>query len=376
MAAVSAPRGLAMAAILLLVAACGDDEAAPASTTSTTTTPSSTSTIETATTPGTRAAGPALLAAHADGIDLVAPDETTTILTGRPIALALPDRHGGIVFQESVDEYRPVPIEWIAAPGEDPEIIFEEDDARVIWLEDVTEIDDAATMVLRVGRTLPNDCPPTDEECRWEYDRDELVIRDLTSGMETVIGTVGSFESSGVAHSFGGPTVATTEYPYGSELTCVSVSGTAELLSDPEPSRWIGEGYEDQWLDYGVCCAGGWEQDCGGGYGTNRGLAAATAPDGSSVAIAWSSSGSETDSEPAHHTFAVLDPDTTDEVRRVEIGQPDLRPFWIDFDGTYAVIGRGRDLDAESVAPILVGPDNSITELGLEGRLTLWTDGS
>ena len=86
----------------------------------------------------------------------------------------------------------PVPIEWIAKPGDDPVAIFADPDASGIWLEDVTSADGAATMVYGVARTLPNDCSADDLECQRGFFVHHLMMRNLATGHDTNLGVVGT----------------------------------------------------------------------------------------------------------------------------------------------------------------------------------------
>jgi hypothetical protein len=68
---------------------------------------------------------PALLVAHADGIELRTSAGDVTFLEGRPVEVAVPDLRGGVVFQgppPETETWLPIaaPIEHVAAPGAAP----------------------------------------------------------------------------------------------------------------------------------------------------------------------------------------------------------------------------------------------------------------
>ncbi len=95
---------------------------------------------------------------------------------------------------------------------------------------------------------------------------------------------------------------------------------------------------------------------------------AAPAPDGSTVAVAFSRSPFDPIRATEPMTLVIVDPIDGTELRRVEVGPSNTQPAGIDFDGENVVLGRRQDWRTE-LAPILVEPDGTITEFAPGDRL-------
>ena len=364
----STSRTVLVVGVLMIggLLACGDDGDE-----STTTSAIPSTTIDVPTTATT--APVELLVAHEAGIDLWSEETQTAIVTGRPVAIAVPDHRGGVVFQ--ADAEPPVPIEWIPAIGDEPVVIVSEPDARWLGLEDVALIDGVPTLVYRVSRTLPNPCAPNDEECRWGYQVDYLVTRDLATGEEKNLGIIGTFESSGRRYDFGGRHAAVRVSPYGEADSCVGLLD-ASLILDGSADRYIGEGSQDRvtWLVNGDCGAGSGDSAATGSC-TSR-AEVAMAPDGESLAVAYTTGQVLADGArvPEPTTLVVIDAATLRELRRVVVAEAGTIPTWVDFDGERAVVGLSLDGQAES--PVLVDSDDSVIELDLDGVVRIWPPAS
>ena len=238
------------------------------------------------------------------------------MFTDAPVALALPDLQGGVIFQrETPEEFglQPTPIERLEAPGAAPEVIVDDPTARWIGAESVTTIDGSPAVLYRIGITLPNDCDPAGPpECRWDFDRDLLVAHDLAQGADTVLGMVGSFESDTISYSIGGEVTAFRTHPYGTPWSCVGVFDATFLLERDDSVRWVGTPTgEVRWLLHGSC-SDVEPPECDG-EGCELAHSVSTAPDGSSVAIVYMRSPFDPEVATEPLTLVIVDP--TDAVR-------------------------------------------------------------
>lgn len=356
-------------ALALVAAGCGRGDG-PAGRNTTTATATTTST----TTGAEPVPEVVLLVAGPDGVGLRSDGWSTRIVDAVGVRAAVPDLGGGLFFVgASRDSPPPQIIEAIEAPGRERVVAVAEPEARWVSLEDVAAIDGRPTLVYRVGRTLPNDCEP-DTECLWQYQVDHLMLRDLESGEETNLGTIGSFESSSISFRFGGSRAIVTLTPYGAPYSCVGVLPASALLADPVPDNWIGEGgrWRDhvEWLGPGGC--DGTHEGCPHQAACTLPEAAAISDDGARAAIAWSRQPAEPDTPPQPLTVTVFDLDTpaADPLWQVTIGEPDEAPTWIDFDGHTAVLGRQRG--GEAIGPLLVRADGIVVPLDIDGTARFW----
>lgn len=293
----------------------------------------------------------ALLISHRDGIDLWTPHQLSPVLRGREVEIAIPDRAGGVIFS-SWDEGLAGPVEWIPDLGSESRVLVEDPDAMLMRPIQVALIEGRRTLVYRKWATLPNDCPTDDEECRWDYDREYLMLRDLDSGTDTTLGIIGSFESDYLAVGLGGDYAAITYNPYGSDNHYGTVVPLDALLRDASPERWIGRGLP------GLFAGVEFTEDC-----CTEAVRVVLAPDGTTylevIGGTWF--------EPILG-IRIVDTATDDEISFTEIADPGIHPYWIDFDGTNAVVGQW-----DAAQFLLIEPGGTITRL--EGRSTIWSGG-
>ncbi len=367
-----------------VVSACGGDEIGPATETSavatvsssvatstTTSAGDSTSTATalprasatTATTTPTNGAQPALLVAHDKGISLWSPDGVEVILEEGPIEVAFADRRGGVVFQRegiSAELDSVMPIEWIPALGEAPVVLVDEPDARQLRLKDVTLVDGRSTLIYRASRLLGGE---TDQI-------DHLVALDLDSGEELTLGIIGSFESSSVSYSIGELWTLVWSVPYGTELTCVGLLESTQLLEGANRERWIGEGalLGVVSLPYGSSCCPALEP-CPGSQFAGPWVSTTVAANGSMLAMAWPSSPVGEVNEST--TVVVVEPESGAELVRVDIAGPE-RPGSLDVEMSTVLVNHLISGDKGQIASFLVGFDGAITEVDLGGRATIW----
>lgn len=373
-------RSLALlAAGLLLATGCRSDAEEPAEPTTTsappvvTTLPAPTSTLPAPTStlpvpPSIPPDAPALLLAHDDGVDLWTPTGTTSVWSGEPVRVALPDGRGGVVFQAGTDTFEAVPIRWIPALGAEPVVLVDGDDARFLTAVQLVEVEGRPTLVYHKWTRLPNDCPPADEECLWDYDVEHLMLRDLDSGEERNLGRVGSFESDGIWVHLGGDRVAITVQGYGDEDSC---AGILEL------GAWLDAASEERWIGSGGTCVLGPTPECPQEEGCSGNTEVALASDGSRLAYAYSSwwaGPPDWERIAEAPVLVVRDIRADEEVLRVEIGEVGVQPTWIDFDGSYAVVGRAdwSRPGGGPLPPVLVDPDGQVTPLDIAGRAAIW----
>jgi hypothetical protein len=332
---------------------------APTATTSATTTMASMATLDV----------PPLLVAHAGGIDLWTPEASIPLLTGRSVAAAIPDLRGGVVFQEPQDEFgHAMPILWLSAPGADPEVLIEGDDAFMMTLVQVVEIDAVPVVVYRKWVELPNDCAAEDVECHWAYHQEYLMIRDLAGGPDRILGGIGSFESDVLGFSLGADHAGFSINRYEGGA-CAGWVPLSELMDNPD-GGWIGEG-----SDLAGACDSGPTPWCPPGERCDGVARAAASPDGTLIAYAFSEWRPET-GEHLPPTVVIVDPATDSEMLRVEVGEPGVQPTWLDFDGHFVVLGRvdirlpGED---QQIEPLLIDTAGATLGVPVTGRATLWS---
>ncbi len=311
---------------------------------------------------------PTLLVADEGGIDLWIPEASVPLLTGRSIAVAVPDLRGGVVFQEAQSEFgQAVPIEWFPKTGAAPEVLIEGDDSFGLTLVQVVEIDSVPMVVYRKWVELPNDCSAEDLECRWDFHEEYLMTRGLLGGDERNLGGIGSFESDVLGFSLAGDRVAFVINRY-DEGAC---SGWLPMAALVEASRdgWIGEGSE---LDQ--ACSVGPTPWCPPGERCDGVARAAVSPDGTLIAYAFSEWRPGT-GEHLAPTVVIIDPATDSEMLRVEVGDPGVQPTWLDFDGRFVVLGRVdiRLPGGGDIEPLLLDLAGAAIELPVTGRVALWS---
>ncbi len=363
---------------LLLASGCRSDAEEPAAPTTTsaspvvTTLPAPTSTLPAPTNtlpvpPSIPPDAPALLLAHDGGIDLWTPTGTTSVWSGEPVAVALPDGRGGVVFQVGSGTRGPVPIRWLPALDAEPVVLVDGEDARFLTAVQVVEVEGRPTLAYVKWTRLPNDCPPDDEECLWDFDVEYLMLRDLDSGEERNLGRVGSFESDAIAVHLGGEWVAIAVNGYAEEDSCAGILELGAWLNEAGEERWVGS----------VPCLLGPTPNCARGEGCSGVTVAALAPDGSRLAYAYSSwwAGPPDWERIAEAPVLVLrDTANDEELLRVEIGEVGVQPTWIDFDGAYALVGRvdWSRPSGVTLPPVLVDSEGRVTPLDVPGRAAIW----
>lgn len=345
-----------------------EGKTSPVSATITTRPASTTASTETTTTTIPLLDVPALLAAHDQGITLWTPEESIALLTGRSIAVAVPDLRGGVVFQETQSEFgQAVPIEWLPKTDAVPEVLIEGDDAFGLSLVQVVEIDSVPVVVYRKWVELPNDCVVEDLECRWDFHEEYLMTRGLRGGDERSLGGIGSFESAVLGFSLAGDRVAfaINRYDEGACAGWLPMTALVEASLD----GWIGEG-----SDLDQACSVGPTPWCPPGERCDGEARAAVSPDGTRIAYAFSEWRPET-GEHLAPTVVVIDPATDSEMLRVEIGEPGVQPTWLNFDGRFVVLGRvDTRLPGEGdIEPLLLDLTGATIELPVTGRAAFWS---
>lgn len=374
----SPKKTLSVVAALLFVVlpSCGESGGDVAETTTTTTTtvpvvttlstiplPPDTPPPTTTTTIPVPDSRPALLMAGTRGVELVGADGwQRSLLTDRPVSIALADGHGGVVFQEEADR-APNTVDWIEAPGAKAIRVVGVAEGVVI-LDDAFILDGAPTILYKLIHELPNDCPPDPEDCHWAFIEQDLVLLDLTSGTERVLGHIGSFESDFLTFRLGGDFVAAEYEPYGSAAGCVGLAGADYLLDQPG----------DEGIHHPQPCTLGPTEDCPADAYCHGELAFALSADGARVAIAYDRTVNRatqtTEGPPEPPVLVIVDTATADEIKRVTIGEVGQHPSIVDFDGRWAVVTM-VDNAADSTT-VLVGPDDTVTSLHVEGFVQLW----
>jgi hypothetical protein len=311
---------------------------------------------------------PTLLVADEGGIDLWTLETSIPLLTGRSIAVTVPDLRGGVVFQEAQDGFgHAMPILWMPTPGADPEVLIEGEDAFLMTLVQVVEIDAVPVVVYRKWVELPNDCAAEDVECHWAYHQEFLMIRDLAGGPERTLGGIGSFESDVLGFSLSRDRAAFSINGYEGGA-CAGWVPLSELLDNMD-GGWIGEG-----SDLADACDSGPTPWCPPGERCGGVARTAASPDGTLIAYAFSEWRPGT-GEHLVPTVVIIDPAIDSEILRVEVGEPGVQPTWLDFDGRLVLLGRidtrlpGEDQQTE---PLLIDTTGATLGVPITGRATLW----
>ncbi|MDH4117526.1 MAG: hypothetical protein OEX04_08755 [Acidimicrobiia bacterium] len=301
----------------------------------------------------TREEPPHLLVADDEGVRVLADGEVVQeFVEQAPVALALPDLAGGVVFQRTAEGS---PIEWVARPGDEPIVLIQ----GKAWLEDVAAFDGGIHVVYRTVIEDPAaGCAENDDECRWLATEHHLNTYDLDTGLETDLGIVAHFESSWTHFILGHGRMVVLKAKYGEPDACGAVWERSQLTDIAHPTAIIGEaGPFFRRCDFGPS-----SRDAGGT------LRASLAPDDSTVAYVETAM----QEEGGATTFVVIDSATIAELRRVTL-EPSFDPAWMDWDGVHAVVG-----DWEGTTRLLIGPDDTITDLGAlataASRLSLWQE--
>ena len=171
------------------------------STTVATTTPSSTSLAPTA--PVT------LLVVDVDGVRLWSEMGERPVLTGWTVASAMPDRVGGIVFQEFetgawrpadtaeqstaswqwIGEGTPQPIRWVRTLDGPDEIVVRPPADGWVQPVDTAIVDGHPTLAFVRTRYFQTTATEPDVNPWWDSAEAELVVRDLATGNERVVRT-------------------------------------------------------------------------------------------------------------------------------------------------------------------------------------------
>ncbi len=226
-----------MAALGFVAGACGDDgtpaaTSAPSATTATTA-PGATTAAGTTTVP---AGSVAVLVADATGIRLWSEDGRQRTVVDRPAAVALPDRVGGLVFQEAetgrwqqeltedrvrwrwVGEGAARPIKRMATLDAPEAVVVTPPEGASLRAVDVAVVDGRPTLAyLRIRH---QEVPAEDV---FASALAELVVRDLASGRERVVRTqeVG-WESDDRTSALGDDGLIETVVGYGEEFRTVA----------------------------------------------------------------------------------------------------------------------------------------------------------
>jgi hypothetical protein len=327
---------------------------------------------------------PELLVADGSGVRLLAKDEETRF-TDASASLAVPDLTGGVVFQNLVhrptaferdeaagrniyvwEEGGPDPILRVRGPDEPPEMVVEHPDG-LLTLVDVVLVDGRPQVLhrLMVGG-------PTTGESAWDQVLEWLVLQDLESGEQRILGLVGAFESSHNTIRIGGGLVVVTHVPYGDPGATLIGSFPFADLNGLEDDAWLPGLAEPFMLGPGTAC---------GPTDACTGWALATAPrDGSR--LSWVQGGVTYDSSGEASTWPVeiliAQPEAAVHDVRIDVGVPTAagndpadRPATIDDDGTTIVIsgvGPARRV-------LLVTATGDVVDPGLDGSVArFWTE--
>lgn len=315
---------------------------------------------------------PSILLADEQGIRVVG-DSGRVFLVGQSVALAVPDLMGGVVYQlpqneildRAFDELLgrnayvwaaggPQPIWHLREPGGDPVAIVSHPDA-ILRLVDVVEIDGHAAVLYRMAVGGP---PSTEA---WLQMLEWLHLYDLATGTTTVLGLVGSWDSSRNEVRIGADLVAFDRDEFG------DVEGTAvgmvplSRLEEPVDQRWLPNLVLDD-LTYGP------RHECDAGSSCERWAVATAASDGSRLAWVFA------DVSDSPSTVNLV---TVDAARGLETGRTPLgtvapsshRQVVIDDDGTWSVVsGVGPDRTV-----VLIGPGGVPLDLGhADATAQLW----
>ncbi len=317
--------------------------------TGSTTIPSSAESTTTALPPGP----PLLLVTDDHGARVLADGRAVEVFVeGEPISVALPDLTGGVVFQRAAEGS---PIERIPRSGDESEVLV----SGKVWVEDVAHIDERPQVVYRTLIEDPSSgCAEDDDECRWWATTHHLNMYDLETGIETDLGIVAHFESSWINFDLAQERMVVLTATYGEPDACGAVWDRSRLTDIAGSDAMIGEtGPFFRRCDFGP-----------GADGVTGSLRAGIATDESTIAYVETvigEAGSAT-------TFVVIDPVTLRELRRLTL-EPPFDPAWIDWDGSYAVVG-----DWEGTVQLLIGPDDTVTDLATlasdESRFILWRE--
>ena len=357
-------RWVAGAVAAVLTGACGGPAADLTPSTTVPLTVATTTSAGTTTTPfrSTSTTLPAadvpdLLVAHPGGINQVGAG--IDWYRRGPVAVAIPDLRGGVVFQRDPPEA--VPIEQLAGPGADPAILVERSGDDRLTALDAFLLDGKPTLAYTRTTRLPNDCPADDVECLWGFDVTYLQFLDMATGSSTIVGVVGSFESDGNVFRFAADGYVSVWTPYGELESCVGFGPVSDLLGDFS---------QDGTLSARDRCRIDPPDDCTDEVLCRGGTRVAPAPAGT---FAYTGGGFSAPLE-----VRVVAADTGDTVRRALIGEAatqtprtEFEVTWLEFDGDWILIGR-RSLLGSVLPTLVVRPDGTVEQLEFAGRARFW----
>ncbi|NNF65826.1 MAG: hypothetical protein HKN07_16395 [Acidimicrobiia bacterium] len=225
----------------VLVAACSasaepttTSTSRPAATTTTTTLPAQTTTLSPSTTTPPQAstttpvsAPPAVLVSNPEGVFLI--DEKTTHLITGPVALAVDDTRGGVVFQGSRDFTSDARIVYLVPAGsaDARELLVAAPDNQILELHDVATRDgQLGVLYTRHEQGLPDEYVAT---LRWYT---------FVDGSVSEVAVVGLWESGSSPISYGGGLYLLNVGAEGFEWTdFIDETGEViELPANPQPS--------------------------------------------------------------------------------------------------------------------------------------------
>jgi hypothetical protein len=202
-----------------------------------------------------------------------------------------------------------------------------------------------------------------------------LALHDLERGETTVLGLIGSFESSFTELRIGGELVAVTYYPYAEPGASIGWLPVRELVVGTEED-WLPAVTQEHLTHHATDRCPSTALYC-------EGWAVATAAsDGSR--LVWVQGGHQVEDDGTVVAWpievATVDAASGVEAPRVDLGaislpgaSPDERPTAIDADGSFVVVSRvGPDR-----AVVLILPDGQVRTVGLEGATAmLWEEGT
>ena len=360
-------------ALISVVVACGrgGDPTSTSATSALTSTSTTSSPTITTTTTAQAGSPPPILVAHQGGIDLWTPSAVSPLLTGEPVVIAVPDLKGGLVFQRQGDppvisQPSSMPIMHLASSAAEQVVLIDGTAGYQLSLVQVVKVDSRPTVVYRRWVEDPNDCQA--EECRWNFIHEDLVLQDLETGKERVLGTIGSFESSSVEVGFGGSTGVVGIVEYGGESACAGWFPAGLLLDRDEPG-WIGAGGP-----LTEVCTQGPSTTCPEGHECwGDSVSIGIDPGGSTVAYALGEyrrgiTGGEGQRMPLLLTLHILDESVAD--LTIQVAGPGAYPSDVDVVDGWVLVGLIAN--GESAGHILVDPAGEVQTLDLEGRAVFW----
>jgi hypothetical protein len=331
---------------------------------------------------------PPILVADEDGIRVIGEGAWGggTILVGRPVALAVPDLLGGVMFQgpqneivnalgwdEDFNRYEfiwaeggPEPIWRIAGPDHPPQPLITSDHAK-LTLVDVVELDGRPQVLyrMRLGGTQDPDTAAYRVQLEW------LCLYDIMRSETRILGLIEWWDSSDREVRLGGGVAAAAVHPFSEGVPLVGFLPVSEL------GEWVDGAFlslhDYRWFPFGpaAACPEGTAEYC------ETWVTATAASDGSRVSwVEGGWSGLTHDSRtPLPVELVTADVASGAEMSRVtldDVVPVGDRPTFIDDNGSFIVVS-GFD---ESGETLLVTPEGEVISLGAPGATASFWESS